>query len=134
MAELKMREEYIVCLSSTDESTDFKEYLTLFAHREDLDIFDRSNEAERELEGLEHARDVLDSTEGPLILMTVERTNSFRISITNAGLGKNINLTFRYNPESRPPEASEVLRFAMQKYSVSPADADNSSSPSCESL
>ncbi len=132
MAELNEREEYSVCFSSEGGAKDFREYLISLAREEGMDVFDRGEEAQRELQSLEHGHAVLDSTTGPLILMTIEKKSMLRISITNAGLGNDLNLTFRYRSKPRPHEASTVFHFANQEYRVMPIGGNGSGEFSCE--
>jgi hypothetical protein len=130
---LKVREEYIICSFSNYGAKEFKDYIISFARKEEMNILDRGAEAEMELRELKKGGVVLDSTAGELILLTVEHENRVRISITNAGLGKDLNLTFRYISKPRPDEVTKVLQFAEQKYHVIPISGNRQGARPCES-
>lgn len=130
-AELKEREAYTICFSSEGGAKKFREYLVSYARKEGMDVFDRGEEAQRELASLDHAKFVRDSTNEPLILMTIEEKDRLRVSITNAALGNDLNLTFRYRTKPRPDEASTILQFVNQEYRTIPIDESRSGSLPC---
>ena len=132
MADLSAREEYTICFSPKNSAIYFKDYLISFARQEGMEVFDRSREAEGELRSLDHGNIVLDNTVGSLILVTIERKDMVRISITNAGLGNDLNLTFRYSPGARPSEASRVLRVAAREFRVIPIESNGAAALSCD--
>lgn len=133
-SKLDIREDYIVCFSSEDKNNNFRQFLISLARQENMAVLDRGAEAEQELKGLEHGAAVLDSTSGPLILMTIEHKDALRISITNAGLGDDMSLTFLYSTEPRPNEATRVLQFANQEGDVMLIDSAGPGALPCENF
>lgn len=131
--ELGAREDFAICFSPGDGAQKFKYYLMSFAQQEGMSVLDRSKKVEKELRSLEDARDVLESTVGPLILMTVEKENELRISITNASLGNDLSLSFRYKVGTRPNEATRLLEQVTQEHRVMTMDEAGHDDQICES-
>lgn len=99
---LNVREEFTICLASVGEGMKIKERVLEFAHQNKMDVYDRSAQLERELRDLRDAAIVLEATTGKIIMLTVEKKNSMRVSLTNAGSGYEMGLTIRYHSQPRP--------------------------------
>jgi hypothetical protein len=78
-----------------------------FADQQQARFIDRGAGAQQELSAM--GPDVLSNTGGSPVLLTVERPDEFRISVTNLGLSEKIALTVRSTREFG--EASPVGVF-----------------------
>jgi hypothetical protein len=90
---METRHNYSLCPKADDSRERFYEQVKNFAGQQEARFIDRSAEAQRELSSMRS--NVLDKTGGSPILLTVEKSDEFRISVTNLGLRNKIALTIR---------------------------------------
>jgi hypothetical protein len=90
---METKHTYSLCPKSEDARQRLHEQVKAFAGQQNAQIIDRSAGAQQELSNM--ASNVLDKTGGSSILLTVEKPDDFRISVTNLGLKEKIALTIR---------------------------------------
>lgn len=90
---METKQTYSLCPKIDDSRQRLHEQLKDFADQQQARFIDRGAGAQRELSSM--GSDVLNSTNGNPILLTVEKPNEFRISVTNLGLREKIALTVR---------------------------------------
>lgn len=104
-----VKEEYTFEFSERTSSENIKDLFENYGAKVGASITDRSESAESELRLLEHGRFILESTDGKLILLTVEKPKKWRISLTNAGLGNKLQLSLNYPSERSPSDIHGIL-------------------------
>lgn len=95
---------YSLCPKTGDARERLSEQVKNFSGEQDARLTDRGGGAQQELSNMGSA--VLNRTGGAPILLTVEKPDKFRVSVTNLGLREKVALTIRlWNVQ---PEASPV--------------------------
>lgn len=89
---------YSLCPKTSDSRERLYEQVRSFADQQKAQLIDRGFEAQQELSEMKSG--VLKSTGGKIILMTVDKPNKFRISVTNLGLEEKVALAVRTWAES----------------------------------
>ena len=104
---MERKQTYSLCPRTDQSRQSLFEQVKGFADQQQARFIDRGEGAERELSSM--GSDVLRKTGGSPVLLTVEKPNEFRISVTNLGLREKIALTVRSWGEIG--EASPVAGF-----------------------
>ena len=90
---METKQTYSLCPRTDESRQSLFEQVKGFADQQQARFIDRGEGAERELSSM--GSDVLRKTGGSPILLTVEKPDKFRISVTNLGLREKIALTVR---------------------------------------
>lgn len=105
---------YSLCPKTGDARGRLSEQIKNFSGQQQARLIDRGDGAQQELSNI--GSEVLSRTGGNPILLTVEKPDEFRISVTNLGLREKIALTIRLwdvRPEVSPVASlvEELGRF-----------------------
>lgn len=84
---------YSLCPKAADARQRLQAQVEAFALQHNAQVFDRSDAAQQELSSIESQ--VLAKTGDSPILLTIEKQDDFRISVTNLGLKEKVALTIR---------------------------------------
>jgi hypothetical protein len=98
---------YSLCPKTDESRQKLYEEVTNFAAQQNARLIDRGDGARRELSSMQS--EVLNQTGGEPILLTVEKPDEFRISVTNLGLREKMALTIRSSGAG--DEAGPVASF-----------------------
>lgn len=105
-----------------------------FAKQENARVVDRGTEAQAELSGVHKGKDVLSSTGGDLMLLTIEKPNEFRISLTNLELNEKFALTVKYFGRSEGGNRVESLLDDIERsWDVRGVEGGITNDPPCSS-
>lgn len=105
---------YSLCPSTVDARQKLLEQVRAFAGQQNAEVIDRSAGAQHELSELKS--NVLDQTGGSPILLTIQKAEDFRISVTNLGLKEKIALTIRTWRKSGADRAVAALMDDLGRY------------------
>ena len=90
---VETKQTYSLCPKANDAAQKLYEKARSFADQQEARFIDRGAGAQRELSGM--GSGVLKNTGGEVILLTIEKADEFRISVTNLGLKEKIALSVR---------------------------------------
>jgi len=96
---MRTKDAYSLCPMHDDSRRKLYELVRDFSNQQQARLIDRGAEAQQEL--FELKSKVLRDTGGEIILLTIEKPEEFRISITNLGLREKIALAIGFRGESR---------------------------------
>jgi hypothetical protein len=81
---------------------------------------------------MESGKDILGSTGGDPILLTVEKTDEFRVSLTNLGLREKVALSVRYwRPGERDSRIAALIDDIGRFWSIQRVEGGVTDDPSC---
>jgi hypothetical protein len=101
-----------------------------FADEHGARFIDRSFGAQQELSDIRS--EVLSKTGGPPILLTVEKPNEYRISVTNLGLTEKIALTVRSRSEKETAGPVAKLMNSLGRYwAIQEVESSVTNDPPC---
>lgn len=104
---MEMKRAYSLCPRSENSRQRLYDQVKSFAEQYEARLIDRSAGAQQELAAM--GSDVLEKTGGNLILLTVEKSGEFRVTVGNAGLREKFGLTVRSWGEAR--DAAPICGF-----------------------
>jgi hypothetical protein len=87
------KQTYSLCPKAPDARQRLQAQVEAFARQHSAQVFDRSAGVQQELSSIDSS--VLEKTGGTSILVTIEKPDEFRISVTNLGLREKVALTIR---------------------------------------
>lgn len=90
---MEIKHTYSLCPTHIDSRRELYEQVRDFSNQQRARLIDRSAEAQEELSSLNSK--ALQDTGGDVILLTIEKPEVFRISITNLGLREKLALATR---------------------------------------
>lgn len=90
---MEMKQAYSLCPTSEDSRQRLYDQVKSFADQHEARLIDRSAGAQQELAAI--GSDVLAKTGGDLVLLTVEKSDEFRVTVGNVGLKEKFGLTVR---------------------------------------
>ena len=91
--ELGIKQAYSLCPKTADARRKLDEQVRNFAADQNAHLIDRGPGGTDELSDLNS--EVLENTGGEVILLTVEKRDVFRVSVTNLGLKEKVGLAVR---------------------------------------
>lgn len=122
--------KYQLCPKVGDARTGLDKIAKSFAAKQRARVFERGAEAQRELAGMESR--VLETTGLPLVLLTIEKPEHFRISITNAGLKEKFALSVRqWNVDETERETQAFLNEVGRFWSIEEVRGGVTDDPPC---
>lgn len=131
---MSTKTDYSLCPKSESSRSDLFELMRDFANQHEARIVDRGAEAQRELSGMSRGN-ALASTGGDLIMLTVEKPNEFRISLSNLGLREKIGLTIRYWAGSEGDSRVKALMDDIERFwSIEAEEGGTMNDPPCGSI
>jgi hypothetical protein len=125
-------QNYSLCPKADDARARLYPLINDFAKRYGARLVDRGAGAQKELSGMESGKDILGSTGGDPILLTVEKTDEFRVSLTNLGLREKVALSVRYwRPGERDSRIAALIDDIGRFWSIQRVEGGVTDDPSC---
>ena len=87
------KQTYSLCPKTDDARQRLYENVNQFSDQQQAKVIDRGSGAQKELSDI--GSNVLKNTGGDTVLLTIEKTGEFRISVTNLGLKEKLALAIR---------------------------------------
>lgn len=123
---------YSLCPKTGDARERLSDYVKNFSDQQQARLIDRGRGAHQELSNIGSA--VLDRTGGAPILLTVEKPDVFRISVTNLGLREKVALTIRlWNARSESSPVSSLMEDLSRFWTIQEVEAAVTDDPPCSS-
>ena len=123
---------YQLCPKSSDARTRLIEITKAYAAEQQAQVFDRGAEAQSELAGMASGSGTLRSTNLPLVLLTIEKPEVFRISITNAALSEKFGLSMRFWKKGGKESNAEAFLDKVKRFwTVERIEGGVSNDPPC---
>jgi hypothetical protein len=105
---------YQLCPKSGDARGRLNELTKAYAAEQQARLFDRGADAQNELAAMDSS--VLQSTNLPVVLLTIEKPNTFRISVSNLGLKEKFALSVRLWNKSDGENKAEAFLDQMERF------------------
>lgn len=129
-----VKSAFSLCPKDSSAKQQLFDLLHVFANEQGATISDRGLGATRELSGMgETGREVLQSTDGDLVLLTIEKPKAFRISLSNLGLKEKSALSIRYFDGYESDSRVEALMNDIERsWTVEPVEGGVGNDPPCD--
>jgi hypothetical protein len=129
--EIQSKQEYSLCPKNKESRPRLLQIFKEFAANNDATITDRGAEAQLELSGMEN-KGALRSTGGDLVVLTVEKPNDLRISLSNLGLLEKFAMAVRGQKAGQQDRRVSALMAAIdQSWIVQRLDDGVGNDPPC---
>jgi hypothetical protein len=123
---------YQLCPKSEASRQELSSLMKSFARRNGAQIFDRASESQNEIAEMDNGADILESTGGNLILLTLEKPDVYIISTTNLRLKEKVVLTVTYlRDSSSETEVQELLKEIEGSWNVQRVAGGVTNDPAC---
>lgn len=127
---METKQTYSLCPKSDDARQRLYEQVRGFADQHRARFIDRGAGAQRELS--QSGSDVLKRTGGEVILLMVEKSGEFRLSVTNLGLDEKIALAVRtWNAAGEDSAITSFLDDLRSFWTVQVVDGSVTNDPPC---
>lgn len=124
------KQTYSLCPKTSDAPQKLYDQVRGFADQHEARLIDRGSGAQQEL--TEMGSGVLKRTGGNIVLLTVEKTDEFRISVTNLGLEEKFALTVRSWGGSRTGDPiTELMDDLGRFWMIERVNGSVTNDPSC---
>lgn len=132
---MEAKQQYSLCpMAGGDSRRHLLEVIREFAARTQARVVDRGAEAQEELAGMRTGKNVLDSSGGDLMVLTVEVPNDFRVSLSNLGLKEKVALSIRRRKEEQQDPRITALFADIERYwTIAPVEGGVTDEPRCKS-
>ena len=121
---------YQLCPKSGDARAKLYELAKAYAAQEQARVIDRGAEVQNELASMESG--VLQSTDLPVVLLTIEKPRTFRISITNLELKEKFALSIRlWKNSDGDSKSNAFLNRAERFWSIEEVQGGVLNDPPC---
>jgi hypothetical protein len=130
---METKHSYSLCPKTDDSRRRLYEQAKNFADQQGAQFIDRSAGVQSELTNMKSS--VLESTGGNPVLVTVEKPNKFRISITNLGLKEKFALAVGFSDTTgEDGSIARFLRDVERFWTIQEVDESVTNDPPCSSL
>ena len=124
------KQTYELCPKTIASRQRLYEQVRNFADQQQARFIDRSAGVQRELSAMDS--DVLKNTGGTPILITVEKSDDFRISVTNLGLKEKVALAVRsWGEISKDSAVTRFMKDLDHYWTVQSVDGSVTNDPPC---
>lgn len=130
---MENKQTYSLCPRSDESRPRLLEVMREFAAQNQARFIDRGAEAQNELSAMESSKGALESTGGDLIVLTVEKQNAFRVSLSNLGLREKMALTVRYAGEQQEDRVTGLLADIERSWTIQRVEGGVTNDPPCTS-
>lgn len=125
-----IRQTYSLCPKSADSRQILYELVKDFADQQKAQFIDRGAGVQRELSGMDSG--VLKRTGGTPILITVEKPDEFRISLSNLGLKEKVALAIRsWGKIGKDRALTRFMKDLGHYWTVQSVDGSVTNDPPC---
>lgn len=127
---LETKRTYSLCAISGDARQRLYDRAKNLADRQSAQFIDRSAAVQSELTNMKSS--VLNETGGNPVLLTIEKPNKFRVSITNLGLKEKFGLTVRLSgTSSEESSIGEFMDDVGRSWTIQEVDEAVTNDPPC---
>jgi hypothetical protein len=128
--DMEAKQTYSLCPTSEDSRQRLYDQAKSFTDQQGASLIDRSAGAKRELSHI--GSDVLNNTGGSPILLTIEKPDRFRVSITNLGLREKVALTVRWGAETSDAPVSDFMVDLARFLEIEEVERSVENDPPCK--
>lgn len=130
--DMENKETYSLCPKTDTSVKELPSVIKHFANEEKASIVDRGADAQREISGISAGKGVLDATGGGLVMLTVDKRNEFRVSLSNLGLKRMVDMSVRYRKEDARKEVVDHLsRLLNAAWNIGKVEDGVTGKPQC---
>lgn len=129
---MKITQRYSLCPKTQDATQILRDQIWLFADNQKAQLIDRGDGAQQELS--EMGSGVLKNTGARIILLTVEKPDEFRISLTNLGLEEKIALVIRTQEVIADSPINDLMGDLASSWVIEKVDRSVTNDPPCRSI
>jgi hypothetical protein len=129
--DMATKQTYSLCPKSDESRPRLREALRDFAAQNQARFIDRSAEAQNELSTMQSSKGALESTGGDLIILSVEKQNDFRVSLSNLGLREKVALSVRYWGKQQEGRVTALLADLERSWVIQRVEGGVADAPPC---
>lgn len=128
---MEIKQAFELCPHGADAMRELFAQAAAFAKRQEAKFVNRGAEAQAGLKSINSK--VIGSTGGPLLLLTVERSGEFRISLTNAGLEQKVAMTISFlDARKQDGAVFDFVNKLKEHWTIIPVSGGVLNEPSCQ--